>query len=126
MSATRLSGSDWESWPPWLATKGHFIGTGWGPFIAVTALVTTGFFFLFNRVSIVPIETDVLRQVLLTVGFAFLFQQGALDIWGGNNMDINPPQRAHAEHRRRRHVFAALSRVHDRHGAGVSASCCGW
>jgi branched-chain amino acid transport system permease protein len=33
----------------------------------------------------------VLRQVLLTVGFAFLFQQGALDIWGGNNMDINPP-----------------------------------
>jgi branched-chain amino acid transport system permease protein len=33
----------------------------------------------------------VLRQVLLTVGFAFLFQQAALDIWGGNNMDINPP-----------------------------------
>jgi branched-chain amino acid transport system permease protein len=29
--------------------------------------------------------------VLLTVGFAFLFQQAALDIWGGNNMDINPP-----------------------------------
>ena len=38
-----------------------------------------------------PIDNDVLRQVLLTVGFAFLFQQGALDIWGGNNMDINPP-----------------------------------
>jgi branched-chain amino acid transport system permease protein len=34
----------------------------------------------------------VLRQVLLTVGFAFLFQQGALDIWGGNNMDITPPE----------------------------------
>ena len=30
-------------------------------------------------------------QVLLTVGFAFLFQQAALDIWGGNNMDITPP-----------------------------------
>ena len=44
-----------------------------------------------TRISIVPIETDVLRQVLLTVGFAFLFQQAALDIWGGNNMDINPP-----------------------------------
>jgi branched-chain amino acid transport system permease protein len=29
--------------------------------------------------------------VLLTVGFAFLFQQAALDIWGGNNMDIIPP-----------------------------------
>ncbi len=32
----------------------------------------------------------MLRQVLLTVGFAFLFQQAALDIWGGDNMDINP------------------------------------
>ncbi len=35
--------------------------------------------------------STALRQVLLTVGFAFLFQQAALDIWGGNNMDINPP-----------------------------------
>jgi branched-chain amino acid transport system permease protein len=26
-----------------------------------------------------------------TVGFAFLFQQAALDIWGGNNLDIAPP-----------------------------------
>ena len=32
----------------------------------------------------------MLRQVLLTVGFAYLFQQAALDIWGGDNMDINP------------------------------------
>jgi branched-chain amino acid transport system permease protein len=48
------------------AVHGHFIGAGWAPFIAVTAAVAT-------------------------VGFAFLFQQGALDIWGGNNMDINPP-----------------------------------
>jgi branched-chain amino acid transport system permease protein len=73
------------------AVHGHFIGAGWAPFIAVTAAVATVFFFILNRVSIVAIETDVLRQVLLTVGFAFLFQQGALDIWGGNNMDINPP-----------------------------------
>ena len=29
--------------------------------------------------------------MLLTVGFAFLFQQAALDIWTGNNFDINPP-----------------------------------
>ena len=48
-------------------------------------------FLLLHRISAVAIETDVLRQVLLTVGFAFLFQQAALDIWGGNNMDINPP-----------------------------------
>jgi branched-chain amino acid transport system permease protein len=59
---------------------------------AVVALVAAVLvYFLLNRISVVPIETDVLRQVLLTVGFAFLFQQGALDIWGGNNMDINPP-----------------------------------
>ena len=30
--------------------------------------------------------------MLLTVGFAFLFQQAALDIWTGNNFDINPPE----------------------------------
>jgi branched-chain amino acid transport system permease protein len=73
------------------AVRGQFIGHGWSPFIVVAALVAVAFFFILNRVSIVPVETDVLRQVLLTVGFAFLFQQGALDIWGGNNMDINPP-----------------------------------
>jgi branched-chain amino acid transport system permease protein len=60
-------------------------------FIAVLALATIVTFFVLRRVSIVPVDNDVLRQVLLTVGFAFLFQQGALDIWGGNNMDINPP-----------------------------------
>ncbi|MGE0563060.1 MAG: branched-chain amino acid ABC transporter permease [Pseudolabrys sp.] len=60
-------------------------------FIAVL-LVTSGIIFLILRkVSTVAIETDVLRQVLLTVGFAFLFQQAALDIWGGDNMDIQPP-----------------------------------
>ena len=26
------------------------------------------------------------------MGFAFLFQQAALDIWTGNNFDINPPE----------------------------------
>ncbi|HET9714682.1 MAG TPA: branched-chain amino acid ABC transporter permease [Pseudolabrys sp.] len=60
-------------------------------FAVVAAIATAILYFVFDRIAIVPIETDVLRQVLLTVGFAFLFQQGALDIWGGNNMDINPP-----------------------------------
>ena len=60
--------------------------------IAVTAVATVAWFFLLKRIPIVPIETDVLRQVLLTVGFAFLFQQAALDIWGGDNMDINPAE----------------------------------
>jgi branched-chain amino acid transport system permease protein len=44
-----------------------------------------------ERIFLRPLGFDPLRQVLLTVGFAFLFQQGALDIWGGDNMDIAPP-----------------------------------
>jgi branched-chain amino acid transport system permease protein len=72
-----------RSWSP-------LVVSGWIPFVAVTAIVTIALYFLLTRIPIVPIETDVLRQVLLTVGFAFLFQQAALDIWGGDNMDINP------------------------------------
>src|SRR6476659_6781450 len=60
------------------AVRGHFIGNGWSPFILVAAVVALGFFFILARVSIVPVETDVLRQLLLTVGSAFLFQQGPL------------------------------------------------
>ena len=67
------------------------VAASWPQFIAVGALASIVLFFVLSRVSILPIDNDVLRQVLLTVGFAFLFQQGALDIWGGNNMDINPP-----------------------------------
>ena len=63
---------------------------GWGTFAVVTAICTAVLYVVFTRIPIVPIETDVLRQVLLTVGFAFLFQQAALDLWGGDNMDINP------------------------------------
>ena len=67
----------------------ELIGGG-SPQIAAVALVASiASFYVFKHVPIVPIETDVLRQVLLTVGFAYLFQQAALDIWGGNNMDIN-------------------------------------
>jgi branched-chain amino acid transport system permease protein len=57
----------------------------------VVVVLAVPIYFVLRRISTVPIETDTLRQVLLTVGFAFLFQQAALDIWGGNNMDINPP-----------------------------------
>jgi branched-chain amino acid transport system permease protein len=69
----------------------HLIGGGWIQFTALTALATVAAYLVFSRIAIIPVENDVLRQVLLTVGFAFLFQQAALDIWGGNNMDINPP-----------------------------------
>jgi len=45
-----------------------------------------------ERIFLRRLGFDPLRQVLLTVGFAFLFQQAALDIWTGNNFDINPPE----------------------------------
>ena len=66
-------------------------GDGWAMFTAVTLVVAAVIFALMRRIPIMPIEADPLRQVLLTVGFAFLFQQAALDIWGGNNLDIQPP-----------------------------------
>jgi branched-chain amino acid transport system permease protein len=65
-----------------------------GGIIQVTLVVivfAVPIFFLLQGISAVAIEADVLRQVLMTVGFAFLFQQAALDIWGGNNFDIQPP-----------------------------------
>ncbi len=63
---------------------------GWGAHLAVIVPVALILYVLLRRVSVVAIEADPLRQVLLTVGFAFLFQQAALDIWGGDNMDITP------------------------------------
>ena len=69
---------------------GLFFGTPRVQIAAVAVVAAIALFFLLNRISIIPIESDPLRQVLLTVGFAFLFQQGALDLWGGDNMDINP------------------------------------
>ena len=69
----------------------HALVGGRIQFIAITAVVTVALYVLLSRIAVVAIEADPLRQVLLTVGFAYLFQQAALDIWGGNNMDINPP-----------------------------------
>jgi branched-chain amino acid transport system permease protein len=77
-----------------------------GGYIALTVIWTTGSWALalvvasasvavlglvMERLFLRPLGFDPLRQVLLTVGFAFLFQQAALDIWTGNNFDINPP-----------------------------------
>src|ERR1700724_2178574 len=78
-----------------------------GGYVALSVIWTTGSWLLaiptaalaiavlglvMERVFLRPLGVDPLRQVLLTVGFAFLFQQGALDIWSGNNFDINPPE----------------------------------
>jgi branched-chain amino acid transport system permease protein len=86
-----------------LAHGAYFL---WGGYIALSVIASTGSWALslpvaalavavlgliMERVFLRPLGFDPLRQVLLTVGFAYLFQQGALDIWGGNNMTIAPP-----------------------------------
>jgi branched-chain amino acid transport system permease protein len=78
----------------------------WGGYIALSVIWATGSWtlslpaaagavaligLLMERVFLRPLGFDPLRQVLLTVGFAYLFQQAALDIWGGNNFEIDPP-----------------------------------
>ena len=63
----------------------------WALAIPVAALSIAVLGVVMERVFLRPIGFDPLRQVLLTVGFAFLFQQAALDIWTGNPFDINPP-----------------------------------
>ena len=62
-----------------------------GAGLPVAALTVAFIGLLMERIFLRPLGFDPLRQVLLTVGFAFLFQQAALDIWTGNNFDINPP-----------------------------------
>jgi len=77
-----------------------------GGYVALSVIWTTGSWLLaipaaslavacvglvMERVFLRPLGFDPLRQVLLTVGFAFLFQQAALDIWTGNPFDIRPP-----------------------------------
>ena len=59
--------------------------------IPVAALTVALIGLVMERVFLRPLGFDPLRQVLLTVGFAFLFQQAALDIWTGNPFDITPP-----------------------------------
>lgn len=78
-----------------------------GGYVALTVIWTTGSWVLaipaaalaiaavglvMERVFLRAVGFEPLRQVLLTVGFAFLFQQAALDIWGGDNYFITPPE----------------------------------
>jgi branched-chain amino acid transport system permease protein len=68
-------------------------GTGsWLLALPVAALVIACVGLLMERVFLRPLGLEPLRQVLLTVGFAFLFQQAALDLWGGDNLIIDPPE----------------------------------
>ena len=54
----------------------------WALAIPVAALAIAVVGLLVERVFLRSLGSTPLRQVLLTVGFAFLFQQAALDIWG--------------------------------------------
>jgi branched-chain amino acid transport system permease protein len=63
----------------------------WLAAIPVAAMVTGVLGLVLERGFLRRLGFDPLRQVLLTAGFAFLFQQAALDIWGGDNLDITPP-----------------------------------
>ena len=83
----------------------HSTGS-WLLSLPVAALAVAVIGLLMERMFLRPLGFDPLRQVLLTVGFAFLFQQGALDIWGGDNMDINPPGALAAKRRHRRNVLS--------------------
>jgi branched-chain amino acid transport system permease protein len=69
-----------------------WITGSWLLALPVAALVVAVVGLLMERVFLRPLGFDPLRQVLLTVGFAYLFQQAALDIWGGDNLDIAPPE----------------------------------
>jgi branched-chain amino acid transport system permease protein len=60
--------------------------------IPIAALAIAGLGVAMERIFMRPLGGDHLRQVLLTFGFVLLFQQGALDIWGGDNLFINPPK----------------------------------
>jgi branched-chain amino acid transport system permease protein len=59
--------------------------------LPISALSVAMLGLLMERLFLRRLGFDALRQVLLTVGFALLFQQAALDIWGGDNMDIKVP-----------------------------------
>ena len=78
-----------------------------GGYVALTVMWSTGSWLLaipaaavaigilgmsVERIFMRRLGGDHLRQVLLTFGFVLLFQQGALDIWGGDNLFIKVPQ----------------------------------
>jgi branched-chain amino acid transport system permease protein len=75
----------------YVALSAIWASGSWVLAIPLAALAVAVLGLLMERIFLRPLGSDPLRQVLLTVGFAFLFQQAALDIWGGDNLDISPP-----------------------------------
>ena len=91
MRIVNLSHGAYFLWGGYIALSVINLTGSWALSLPVAALAVALIGMAMERVFLRPLGFDPLRQVLLTVGFAFLFQQAALDIWGGNNMDINPP-----------------------------------
>jgi branched-chain amino acid transport system permease protein len=91
MRIVNLSHGAYFLWGGYIALSVISATGSWALSLPVAALAVAVIGMTMERVFLRPLGFDPLRQVLLTVGFAFLFQQAALDIWGGNNMDINPP-----------------------------------
>jgi branched-chain amino acid transport system permease protein len=91
MRIVNLSHGAYFLWGGYIALSVIWATGSWALSLPLAALAVAVIGLLMERVFLRPLGFDPLRQVLLTVGFAFLFQQGALDIWGGDNMDINPP-----------------------------------
>jgi len=91
MRIVNLSHGAYFLWGGYIALSVIGATGSWALSLPVAALAVAVIGMAMERVFLRPLGFDPLRQLLLTVGFAFLFQQGALDIWGGNNMDITPP-----------------------------------
>ena len=91
MRIVNLSHGAYFLWGGYIALSVINATGSWALSLPVAALAVAVIGLTMERAFLRPLGFDPLRQVLLTVGFAFLFQQAALDIWGGNNMDINPP-----------------------------------
>jgi len=91
MRIVNLSHGAYFLWGGYIALSVIWATGSWALSLPLAALAVAVIGLLMERVFLRPLGFDPLRQVLLTVGFAYLFQQGALDIWGGNNMEINPP-----------------------------------
>jgi branched-chain amino acid transport system permease protein len=90
MRIVNLSHGAYFLWGGYLALSVIWLTGSWMLSLPLAALAVAIIGLLMERIFLRPLGFDPLRQVLLTVGFAFLFQQAALDIWGGDNMDINP------------------------------------
>jgi branched-chain amino acid transport system permease protein len=91
MRIVNLSHGAYFLWGGYIAISVIGATGSWALSLPLAALAVAAIGLVMERVFLRPLGFDPLRQVLLTVGFAYLFQQGALDIWGGNNLEINPP-----------------------------------